>query len=111
VKNRKPLNPAVAIALVLLGVIVVGLSGYMLLIRPQGAQLKQIKADEAMQQQTLDAYNQKVAAARSAPKIRVALRSTASVCSSSPPMNAWWKFIAAGALQKLFINSSSSRYA
>jgi type IV pilus assembly protein PilO len=72
VKERKPLHPAVAIALTLAGVLIVGAAGYFALIRPQGAKLKQIKADQQTAQAALDAYSQKVQAARSAPKIRVA---------------------------------------
>jgi type IV pilus assembly protein PilO len=71
-KQRKPLNPIVLIVLILLGMGVFGLAGYFVLVKPQGAQLKSIKSKEADAQAALAAYNQKVVAARSAPKIQVA---------------------------------------
>ena len=71
-KKGKPLNPIVLIVLVVLGTFVVGLLGYFVLVRPQGAKLKHIKADEQAAQAKLDAYHQKVLAARAAPKIQVA---------------------------------------
>ncbi len=70
--NRKPLNPTVVIVLVLLGVVVVGAAGFFGLIPPQGKKLQRIKTDEQSAQAALEAYNHKVLAARSAPKIRVA---------------------------------------
>ena len=60
------------LALIVLGALVVLALGYFVLIRPEGAKLKRIKASEADARQALAAYNNKVAAARSAPKIRVA---------------------------------------
>jgi hypothetical protein len=60
------------IIVVVFGALVVLAIGYFVLIKPQGAKLKQIKSQEADARQTLAAYTQKVAAARSAPKIRVA---------------------------------------
>src|SRR4051794_14972915 len=71
-KERKPVNPVVLIALVIVGVLLVGGLGYFALVRPQGAKLKSIKANEQSAQAKLDAYHQKVLAARSAPKIEVA---------------------------------------
>jgi type IV pilus assembly protein PilO len=70
VKARKDL--ILRLALVVLGALVVLALGYFVLIRPEGAKLKRIKAGEADARQTLAAYNTKVAAARSAPKIRIA---------------------------------------
>ncbi len=69
---RKTLNPTVQIVIAIVGALVLGAAGYFLLIRPEGSKLKQIKAQESDAQQTLAAYTQKVAAARSAPKIRIA---------------------------------------
>jgi len=71
-KTKKPLPPVALIGLALLAVIVVAAAGYFMLIRPQGAKLKQLHADQQTAQATLDSYHQKVLAARSAPKIRVA---------------------------------------
>jgi hypothetical protein len=72
VTPKKPLPAVALIGLALLGVLVVAAAGYFILIRPQGAKLKQINADQQTAQSTLDSYHQKVLAARSAPKIRVA---------------------------------------
>src|SRR4051794_13200053 len=71
-KERKPVNPVALIALVIVGVLLVGGLGYFALVRPQGAKLKSIKANEQTAQAKLDAYHQKVLAARAAPKIQVA---------------------------------------
>jgi type IV pilus assembly protein PilO len=72
VNAKKPLPPVALIGLALLAVVVVAAAGYFILIRPQGAKLKQLHADQQTAQATLDSYHQKVLAARSAPKIRVA---------------------------------------
>lgn len=69
---RKPLNPTVQIVIAIVGAVILGAAGYFLLIRPEGAKVKQIKAQEFDAQQTLASYTQKVAAARSVPKIRIA---------------------------------------
>jgi type IV pilus assembly protein PilO len=60
------------IALIVVGSLLVLAIGYFALIRPEGAKLKRIKAGEADARQALAAYNTKAAAARSAPKIRIA---------------------------------------
>ena len=53
--------------------LVVGLAGWFLLVRPQGAKVKQTSRHEATDVQAkIDAYHQQVAAARAAPKIEVA---------------------------------------
>jgi type IV pilus assembly protein PilO len=70
VKAQKDL--ILRLAAVLIGAFVVLALGYFVLIRPEGAKLKRIKASEADARQALAAYNTKVAAARSAPKIRIA---------------------------------------
>jgi Pilus assembly protein, PilO len=72
VKERKPLPPAALIGIILGGVLVVGLAGWFLLVRPQGTKLKDLKRQAVDVEQKLAAYNQQVAAARSAPKIEVA---------------------------------------
>ena len=69
---RKALNPTVQIVIAIVGAVILGAAGYFLLIRPEGAKLKQVKAQESDAQQTLASYTQKVVAARSAPKIRIA---------------------------------------
>lgn len=68
----KQLPPAAMIGIVVGAVLVVGLLGWFLLVRPQGGKLDDLKAQTAEAQQKIDAYNQQVAAARSAPKIEVA---------------------------------------
>ena len=71
-KERKPLHPIVLIVVILLGMLIFGFAGYFVLVKPQGSTLKSIKEKEANAQAALAAYNQKVVAARSAPKIRIA---------------------------------------
>ena len=68
----KQLQPGAVIAIVLGAVLVVGLLGWFVLVRPQGGKLSDLKRQTAEAQQKIDAYNQQVAAARSAPKIEVA---------------------------------------
>jgi type IV pilus assembly protein PilO len=70
--ERKPINPIVQIVLAVLGALILGGVGYFMLVQPEGSKLKQIKAKESDAQQALAAYSQKVAVARSAPKIRIA---------------------------------------
>jgi type IV pilus assembly protein PilO len=72
VKLPKSLPPAATIAIVVGAVLVFGLAGWFLLVRPQGGKLNDLKREAADVQLKLDAYNQQVAAARSAPKIEVA---------------------------------------
>jgi len=72
VKERKPLNPAALIALIVGAVLVVGFAGWFLLVHPQGGKLNNLKREAEDVQQKIDAYEQQVAAARSAPKIEVA---------------------------------------
>jgi Tfp pilus assembly protein PilO len=68
----KQLTPPVLIAMVVVGVLVFGLAGWFMLVRPQGAKLKSLKAQAASIQQQIDDQRQKTASARSAPKIHVA---------------------------------------
>jgi type IV pilus assembly protein PilO len=72
VSERRSLNPIVQIVIAIVGALILGAAGYFLLIKPEGAKLKRIKASESDAQQAIAAYSQKVAAARSAPKIRIA---------------------------------------
>jgi type IV pilus assembly protein PilO len=72
VKTRKPLPPAAMIGIVVGAVLVVGLAAWFLLVRPQGGKLDALKQEAADVQLKIDAYNQQVAAARSAPRIEVA---------------------------------------
>jgi type IV pilus assembly protein PilO len=71
-KDRKPMPRAVQFVLVALALLVLGLGGWFVLLRPQGAKLTSVKADETTAQRTLADYQQRVAAARSAPRIDVA---------------------------------------
>jgi type IV pilus assembly protein PilO len=72
VKERKALSPAAQIAAIIGGVLVVGFAGWFLLVHPQGGKLNNLKRQAEDAQQKIDAYEQQVAAARSAPKIEVA---------------------------------------
>jgi type IV pilus assembly protein PilO len=68
----KSLKTGPLIGVIVGAVLVVGLAGWFLLVRPQGAKVKSLKADAADIQAKIGAYNQQVAAARAAPKIEVA---------------------------------------
>jgi type IV pilus assembly protein PilO len=68
----KQLSPPAIIGIVVGAVLFVGFLGWFALVRPQGGKLDDLKAQTAEAQQKIDAYNQQVAAARSAPKIEVA---------------------------------------
>jgi Tfp pilus assembly protein PilO len=68
----KQLHPGALIGIVVGGVLLLGLAGWFLLVRPQGSKLKSLKAQTAEVQTKVDAYQQQVAAARAAPKIEVA---------------------------------------
>jgi type IV pilus assembly protein PilO len=68
----KQLPTAATIGIVVGAVLVFGLAGWFLLVRPQGGKLNDLKREAADVQLKIDAYNQQVAAARSAPKIEVA---------------------------------------
>ena len=71
-KQRKPLPPAAMIGVIVGAVLVVGLAGWFLLVRPQGAKVTDLKRQATDVEQRIQAYHQQVAAARSAPKIEVA---------------------------------------
>jgi hypothetical protein len=72
VKLPKQLPFPALIAIIVGSVLLVGFMGWFLLVRPQGGKLADLKQQTADMQQRIDAYNQQVAAARSAPKIEVA---------------------------------------
>ena len=72
VKRFKGLQPGALIAIMVGASLVVGLAGWFLLVRPQGAKVKDLKAQATEVQAKIDAYHQQVAAVRAAPKIEVA---------------------------------------
>jgi type IV pilus assembly protein PilO len=71
-KPQKQLHPGVLIGIIVGAILVVALGGWFLLVHPQGSKLKNLKHETADMQAKIDAYNQQVTAARSAPKIEVA---------------------------------------
>ena len=72
VKRFKALSPGALIGIMVGACLVVGLAGWFLLIRPQGAKVKVLKAQATEVQAKIDAYHQQVAAVKAAPKIEVA---------------------------------------
>ncbi len=72
VKRFKGLHPGALIGIMVGAALVVGLAGWFLLVRPQGAKVKDLKAQATEVQAKIDAYHQQVAAVRAAPKIEVA---------------------------------------
>ena len=68
----KGLSQNALIAIVVGGVLILGLATWFLLVRPQGGKVANLKEQAASVQQKIDAYRQQAAAARSAPKIQVA---------------------------------------
>ena len=71
-KSAKSLPQWATIAIVVVAVLVVGLAGWFMLIRPQGSKLNDLKLQARQAEDQIAAYNQQVVAARSAPKIEVA---------------------------------------
>jgi type IV pilus assembly protein PilO len=71
-RSLQSLGPGALIGLIVGTVLVVGLAGWFLLVRPQGAKVKDLKTQAAEVQSKIDAYRQQVAAARAVPKIEVA---------------------------------------
>ena len=71
-KDRKPLPQNAVIAIVVFAVLLVGFIGWFLVVHPQGGKVTDLKRQALDVQEKIDAYNQQVAAARSAPKIEVA---------------------------------------
>jgi type IV pilus assembly protein PilO len=72
VKERKPLPQNAVIAIVVVAVLLVGFIGWFLVVHPQSGKVADLKRQAQDVQERIDAYNQQVAAARSAPKIEVA---------------------------------------
>src|SRR5205814_2648587 len=72
VKNRRPLPQQAMIAIVVGAVLLFGLAGWFLVVHPQSGKVANLKRQATDVQEKIDAYNQQVAAARSAPKIEVA---------------------------------------
>jgi len=70
--KTKPLPQNAMIAIVVGAVLLFGLAGWFLLVHPQGGKVSNLKRQATDVQEKIDAYNQQVAAARSAPKIEVA---------------------------------------
>jgi type IV pilus assembly protein PilO len=72
VKERTQLKPPALIGVIVGAVLVVGFAAWFLLVHPQGGKLSDLKRQSADVEQKIQAYEQQVAAARSAPKIEVA---------------------------------------
>src|SRR5207248_809165 len=68
---KSPISPAM-IAIVVGAVLLFGLAGWFLVVHPQSGKVANLKRQATDVQEKIDAYNQQVAAARSAPKIEVA---------------------------------------
>ena len=71
-KDRKPLPQNAVIAIVVVAVLLLGFAGWFLVVHRQGGKVAELKRQALDVQEKIDAYNQQVAAARSAPKIEVA---------------------------------------
>jgi type IV pilus assembly protein PilO len=71
-KRVKSLPPGALIGIMVCAVLVFGLAGWFLLVRPQGAKVTSLKAQATEVKAKIDAYHQQVAAVRAAPKIEVA---------------------------------------
>ena len=72
IKRVKSLPPGALIGIIVGAVLVFGLAGWLLLVRPQGAKVTSLKAQATEVKAKIDAYHQQVAAVRAAPKIEVA---------------------------------------
>jgi len=72
IKRVKSLPPGALIGIMVGAVLVFGLAGWFLLVRPQGAKVTSLKAQATEAKAKIDAYHQQVAAVRAAPKIEVA---------------------------------------
>jgi type IV pilus assembly protein PilO len=71
-RSLQSLGPGALIGIIVGSVLVVGLAGWFLLVRPQGAKVTDLKTQATEVQAKIDAYRQQVAAARAVPKIEVA---------------------------------------
>jgi hypothetical protein len=72
VNPRRPIPTAAQFVIAGVIVLMLALFGWAVLLRPQAAKLKSVKAEEASAQQTLTDYQQRLATIRSAPRIDVA---------------------------------------
>jgi type IV pilus assembly protein PilO len=72
VKTRKTLPQQAMIAIVVVAVLLFGFAAWFLVVHPQSGKVANLKRQAQDVQEKIDAYNQQVAAARSAPKIEVA---------------------------------------
>jgi type IV pilus assembly protein PilO len=66
------LNQNALIGIIVAGVLVFGLAAWFLVVHPQSGKVTNLKREAQDVQEKIDAYNQQVTAARSAPKIEVA---------------------------------------
>jgi type IV pilus assembly protein PilO len=66
------LNQNALIGIIVAGVLVFGLAAWFLVVHPQSGKVANLKREAQDVQEKIDAYNQQVTAARSAPKIEVA---------------------------------------
>jgi type IV pilus assembly protein PilO len=70
--DTKKLKPPVLIALIVAGVLVVGLGGWFVLVHPQAAKAKRLQKEQAEVQQQIDDQRAETARARGVPPIHVA---------------------------------------
>ena len=68
----KSLSGNALIGIIVAGVLVFGLAAWFLVVHPQSGKVADLKKQSQDVQEKIDAYNQQVATARSAPKIEVA---------------------------------------
>jgi type IV pilus assembly protein PilO len=68
----KSLSGNAVIGIIVAGVLVFGLAAWFLVVHPQSGKVASLKKQAQGVQEKIDAYNQQVATARSAPKIEVA---------------------------------------
>jgi type IV pilus assembly protein PilO len=70
--DLKKLQPKTLIALIVAGVLLFGLMGWFVLVRPKSSEIKKLQGEQAAIQQQIDDQRAKTAAARTVPKIHVA---------------------------------------
>ena len=86
-KQAKPTSPLVVGAIILVSVLFVGALGYFMLVRPKASEAKRLAAQAKSVQADIDAKRSQTAAARSAPRIKVAdLYRLAKAMPGSPDM-------------------------
>jgi type IV pilus assembly protein PilO len=71
-KRLQSLSPGALIGIMIGAILVFGLAGWFLLLRPQGAKVNSLNSQATEVKAKIDAYHQQVAAVRAAPKIEVA---------------------------------------